>query len=75
MIAELSCGDEQVDRSSLTVADGAQLRVHTALGFDQSGDHASLLGGYAGRRVTGRTALAFAFQRVGLRMREYRFAG
>ena len=30
--ADLSSGDEQVDRSSLTVADGVQFGVHAALG-------------------------------------------
>ena len=32
IIADLSSGDEQVDRSPLTVADGVQLGVHTAFG-------------------------------------------
>ena len=32
VIADLSGGDEQVDRSSLTVADGMQLGVHAAFG-------------------------------------------
>ncbi len=32
VIADLSCRDEEVERSALAVADGVQLRVHAALG-------------------------------------------
>ena len=53
VVADLSCGDEQVEWSALAVTDGMQLRVHAALG---SADEASTPPFFAAKLVAVRCA-------------------
>ena len=53
VVADLSCGDEQVERAALAVTDGMQLRVHAALG---SADEASTPPFFAAKLVAVRCA-------------------
>lgn len=53
LIADLFGGGEQVDRSSLTVADGVQLGVHAAHSSSDLTTTPPLFGGHAGGRLMG----------------------